>query len=227
MLVKKYALVVTAHPDDESLYFSGLLMNQNKTPWKIICVTDGGADRRSSQRSADFARAISLLKVDSYEQWNFKDQFEKRLPIEQLVDRLKQSDLNPTEVYTHGILGEYGHPHHQDVSVAVHRAFKSNIPIWSAAYNAYSEKTIQLSPKQYKLKAKILTEVYKSETRRFLNFLPITSAEYFIRVEKKEVEHLYAYFAKKEKLSMKKLKTYKHLYEFLKEKKQMLEQRPF
>lgn len=225
MSKQKYALLVVAHPDDESIFFSGLLMNQRTLPWKVICVTDGNADLAGSKRSDQFKKACQLLKVKST-QWDFPDKFESRLNAEQLTVRLKELDL-PAAVYTHEILGEYGHPHHQDVSLAVHRAFNKRAPVWSISYNAFPEKIFKFSKSQYKIKTRILTEIYQSETLRFLNFLPLTSTEAYLKTSLNEVEHIYSYFTGTIRLNKAKLEVFKHLYGFLKEKRTLLTTRPF
>ncbi len=220
-----YALLVVAHPDDESIFFSGLLMNQRSMPWKVICITDGNADGANSKRADQFKKACGLLKVKS-EQWDFKDHFESRLSIDQIITRLRGLQ-QPAVVYTHGILGEYGHPHHQDVSFAVHKAYYKKTAVWSVAYNAYPEKQIKLTWAQYKIKTTILAQIYQSETMRFLNFLPLTSGEGYLMTSFSEVEHIYSYFIGKAELKKSKLVIFLHLYNYLKERRSLLQNRPF
>lgn len=225
MSKQKYALLVVAHPDDESIFFSGLLMNQRSMPWRVVCVTDGNADQAGKKRANQFKKACGLLKVTP-EQWNFADRFEARLNTDDLVKRLRELDT-PAVVYTHGILGEYGHPHHQDVSLAVHQAFEKKAVVWSVSYNTFPKKQFELSPAQYKTKTKILTQTYESETLRFLNFLPITASEGYLRTSLSEVEHIYSYFTGKIELKKTKLKIFAHLYGYLKERRALLQSRPF
>lgn len=225
MSKQKYALLVVAHPDDESIFFSGLLMNQRSLPWKVICVTDGNADQAGSARAEQFKKACQLLKVKG-EQWGFKDVFEERLNTDKLIKKLKELET-PAVVYTHQILGEYGHPHHQDVSFAVHQTFAKKIPVWSTSYNAYPQKNYKFTPTQYKTKNQIITEVYKSETLRFLNFLPLTASEGYIKSTTAEVQHIYSYFTDRSGLQKRKLKIFSHLYGYLKERRSLLQSRPF
>lgn len=225
MSKQKYALLVVAHPDDESIFFSGLLMNQRSMPWKVICVTDGNADSAGSTRADQFKRACSLLKVKPI-QWDFVDKFESRLKTEDLIKRFKELEP-PTVVYTHEILGEYGHPHHQDVSYTVHKAFWKKAPIWSLAYNSFPQKTFKFTKAQYKIKSKIITQIYQSETLRFLNFLPLRATESYLMTSMAEVEHLYSYYIGKSQLKKTKLKSFLHLYDYLKERRALLQSRPF
>ena len=207
MVTQNYKLIVIAHPDDETLFFSGLIQSSSG-PWKVICVTDGNADKNGLSRSLDFKKACEHHKIHSFEQWDFPDIYENRLELKKLMHKLQELEP-PTEVYTHGILGEYGHPHHQDVSYCVHEVFASKCDVWSVAYNLFPEKIIQLDKQQYEHKMFALTEIYKSETIRFLNLLPVTFVEGFIKVSKEEVEHLYESLVAGNHSDVKKLDIYK------------------
>lgn len=220
---KKFNLIVVAHPDDETLFFAGLIQSVKTQPWKVICVSDGNADGQGSKRAGQLAEACRQLKVKSLEHWDFPDIYEKRLDIGRLVARLKALE-NINQVYTHGILGEYGHPHHQDVSFAVHQAFAN---VFSVAYNCYMKKLIKLSPKQFQLKAQILSTVYLSETRRFAPFLPATFVEGFTPVDTKEVATIYEWITKKKEPNLSELKIYRWYFEYLKKAIDEPPPRPF
>lgn len=211
MSKKKYNLLVVAHPDDESIFFAGLLLQKRKLPWRVLCVTDGNADQQGAQRAQDFASACKLLGVKDFAILGFKDQFEVRLPLDELVDVLKKE--SPQEIFTHGPVGEYGHPHHQDVCVAVHRAFPRK-KVWSVAYNCQPDLHITLTPRAYALKRRILGEIYKSETKRFMNFVPATFAEGYCRFSSREVETIYRYYTQKELPKKKDLKKYAWFHGF-------------
>lgn len=190
----KTNLLVVAHPDDESLFFAGLLMRKRNRPWKVICATDGNADGNGKRRQRDFIEACRLLKVHRSEIWGLSDRFEERLPVDSIIQRLRDEPVG--DVFTHGPLGEYGHPHHQDVCLAVHRAFPAK-KVYCLAYNCEPDVVIRLRPKEYAIKRKILGEIYRSETQRFLNFVPATWAEGFCQLSPREVEAVYAYFTQK------------------------------
>lgn len=207
----KYNLVCVAHPDDETIFFGGLILQKkNKLPWMVVCTTSDGSGERHKQ----FTKACRALGVAEIHWWGFPDVYAKRLPIDEVVARLRELPV-PKEIFTHGLVGEYGHPHHQDVSYAVHRAFAGHPKLYGAAYNTFPEFGVQLSPKDYETKSRILTRIYGSETNRFLNVLPATFVEGFRRFEPREVEAVYAFLAQGKPLRVRSLKAYRWLVDYL------------
>jgi LmbE family N-acetylglucosaminyl deacetylase len=214
----KYGLVCVAHPDDETLFFGGVLqrrISKSSMPWTVVCVTDGNADGQGDAREKQFRKACRELGVKRAEWWGFADRFEERLDVAEI--RLRLEDLPiPQEIYTHGPIGEYGHPHHQDVCYATHAAFPDHPKLFASAYNAYPEFQITLTPKEFERKARILTRVYGSETQRFLNLLPATSAEGYLRLDRREIEALYEFLARGGALRPDRLQAYRWLAPYLK-----------
>jgi len=224
--IEKYRLLVVAHPDDETLFFSAAVQQQQELPWTVICVTDGNADGQGAHRALQFKQACKKLKVSKSLHWDFPDIYEKRLDISRLMEKL-QALPKPTEVYTHGVTGEYGHPHHQDVSFAVHSVFAKKTPVWAPAYNCHAEKIFRLSEAQYKIKAKIYSEVYKGETLRFSEFLPNRNVDEFTKIGLPEVQEVYESLTKNREPQKSKLKKYKWFHSFLQEKVKKKNVRPF
>lgn len=226
MATLKSNLIVAAHPDDESIFFAGVVQRMRKHPWHLVCVTDGNADGRGPQRHADLLKAAKTLKIKRTDHLDFPDRYAERIAVNRLVAHLR-SLPPPESVFTHSIIGDYGHPHHQDVSLAVHRAFHGRAPVWSLAYNCFPEKTIRLSAAEFKIKAKILTDVYRSETRRFIHLLPASAVEGFVQVGLSEVEHLYQVLKDKVPVNEKRLKVYRWLARRLHETAYGNLERPF
>jgi LmbE family N-acetylglucosaminyl deacetylase len=224
--VKKYNLLIMAHPDDETIFCGGLLQVYRRRPWKVICVTDGNADGDGASRKQDFTNACNQLKIKTFAMWDFPDRFESRLDLDRLQTLL--ADEDPSEIFTHGVLGEYGHPHHQDVSLAVHRVFKARkLPVWSVAYNCFAEKTFRLPRKAFERKCEVLSQTYFSQTKNFARWLPAQNQEGFVQAQLSEVETLYDYLAHGKPLDDKALKLYAWFKPYLEGWRANSQQRPF
>lgn len=220
-------LVIVAHPDDETIFFGGMIISLKNRGWKVIVVTDGNADGLGQTRSEQLREACRRLGAKEVEQWDFKDVYEERLDTTKLIERLAKVE-KPKAVFTHGILGEYGHPHHQDVSWAVHKYFQNKIPVWSVAYNSFASKNVRLTRKTYEKKVDVYSRIYYSETVRFARVLPVQNQEGFHRVDFKEVDHLYQYFTDKTPdVDPSKLKAYSWFTPYLDEQKKVAQKRRF
>lgn len=219
--------MIVAHPDDETIFFGGTILSLRNRGWKVLVVTDGNADGQGSSRRQQLQDACQQLGAKECEQWDFKDIYEQRLDTDKLIERFAAMP-QPKAIFTHGILGEYGHPHHQDVSWAVHKYFGKKIPVWSVAYNSFASKTVRLTKKNYEKKANIYSHIYHSETIRFARVLPVHNQEGFHRVSFDEVDHIYSYFTdKKDNVDTDKLKTYKWFAPYLSEQKKVSQKRRF
>lgn len=229
MSKKKHNLIVVAHPDDETIFFGGLIQQSKRLPWHVVCVTDGNADGKGAERQKQFQQACQKLKVWRTTFFHLPDFYEKRLDIQTLQNKFSAMDT-PHEIFTHGPLGEYGHPHHQDVCYATHHFFSNKAPVWAVAHNCRPEKVIKLTPDQFRKKTDILSKIYFSETERFINFVPATAMEGFVRFQLREIEALYNFFLSSESPShfdQKNLKKYKWLQPYLPAMKATIRRRPF
>jgi len=226
MSKKKHNLIISAHPDDETLFFAGLVLKKRQNPWHVICVTDGGADGKGPERQSHFLAACEALGVQQTTFLNLPDRFEQRLDVWQVRSLLE--DLpSPNQVFTHGPLGEYGHPHHQDISMAVHERFAKKAPVFSVAHNCLPDLTISLDKKTYTQKAEILSKIYFSETERFIHFVPATTTESFVRLSLKEVRAIYDFFAFDKTIGNSDLIKYKWFLPYFSSFKKRTRNRPF
>ncbi len=224
-LMKKYNLLLVAHPDDETIFAAGLLQVYRRRPWKVICVTDGNADGDGEARKKDFLNACNEFKIKYAEMWDFPDRYESRLDLSRLEARLRLE--TPSEVFTHGALGEYGHPHHQDVCLAAYRAFKPALPVWSFAYNCFADKTFRLPRKAFERKCKVLSKIYFSQTKNFARWLPTSNQEGFVQLTLAEIEAVHGYLSGGKPIPEGALKIYEWFAPYLENFRRDIDKRPF
>jgi LmbE family N-acetylglucosaminyl deacetylase len=124
------ALVIVAHPDDEIVFFGGVIGDLVATSWRVdvVCtISVFGDPVLTGTRRAEFRRACWMAGARA-EMLEFEDTAGP-MPVQRLTAALRR--INDTReyasVYTHGVWGEYGHQHHRDVCVAVHRAFARGV----------------------------------------------------------------------------------------------------
>lgn len=206
-----YNLVIVAHPDDETIYFSAPLLKDRSHPWKVICITNGDADGKGKTRLIEFEKACQMLKVDHFERWDYPDLYDQRIDVDKLCKDLNELEA-PLKLYTHGVVGEYGHPHHQDISYAAHKVFSNISQVFSVSYNTFPDQVLKLSQEEYNLKTDILSGVYADEINKFAHLVPATAIDSYSIVSLKEVELIYNFLTKSTPLSEDDLDKYKWLY---------------
>lgn len=125
---------VVAHPDDEVMWFGGLVL-ANPGDWTVICLS---VPRRDSMRSWKFFEACERLGARGQLVASIEPAPTEPFPIEilALLD-LDRYDL----IATHGREGEYGHRHHVQVSEFVRfrwggRQLWERAPIGAEGVNA-------------------------------------------------------------------------------------------
>lgn len=185
------ALIVVAHPDDEVLFFSSIL-DQNNIESHVICITDGNADKRGLERNKEFESAMKFYNVSSFDKYNFPDLYDVGLDKKSLEEKLRESlhnlkihDNTDWIIFTHGPFGDYGHPHHIEASYVLHQIFKGsdqkiytpNVLDHAKGISFQKESEIQ---KNWQRKLKVLTSIYKEEYKRFVSLVPARAKESFL-----------------------------------------------
>lgn len=108
------AVLVVAHPDDETLWCGGLLASTaEQIEWTVICCS---TPRRDPIRVEKFAEACQLLGVRHriVSAWEETPPPQPLTHLERFLSaqRLSAYDL----LVTHGTEGEYGHVHHRQLN---------------------------------------------------------------------------------------------------------------
>lgn len=153
------ALVVVAHPDDETIFLGGYMLKNPEWNWTVVSVTHS----LDSVRGSEFQRACQRLGARPI-MLGQEDVFEKELDQDLIVQFLHQiSQQGYDMVFTHNQVGEYGHPHHICIHNAVKQVFKKP---YFFGYNSFSDMDIKLNAWELEKKRKILHECYSSQSSK-------------------------------------------------------------
>ena len=112
------AVVVTAHPDDETLWAGGYLAAHSGTD--VICCS---IPKKDPQRAAHFFEACRLLGANPIVMASSSAENDNKLDLRAVTHFVARYDL----ILTHNQLGEYGHPHHIQVHEAMTRSYASRV----------------------------------------------------------------------------------------------------
>jgi LmbE family N-acetylglucosaminyl deacetylase len=175
----KTALIIVAHPDDETIWSGGLIMQNPSWNWTIfsLCRVD------DLNRAPKFKKVCDRLKAKSIIT-NLDDESDEPLLTEGIKEMILSNlkEKNYDYIFTHGKNGEYGHIRHLDVHEAVTELVEEKKlqceKLWFFAYIPSSQRSlhnkeifipiadkkadwrIQLTDKQHKEKLKLITDIY-------------------------------------------------------------------
>ncbi len=115
----KRALIIVAHPDDETIWMGGFILKHPGLHWTIISLCRAS----DKDREPKFHRVCRFYKAEAIME-DLED--EGKLSIKQtlsIIEKLVEKNIGQHKfnyLFTHGANGEYGHPRH----IGVHRAVK-------------------------------------------------------------------------------------------------------
>ena len=141
MANKITALVIAAHPDDETIWMGGTILKRKDWNWTIISLC----------RASDKDREPKFRKVCKY--YNAKsiildleDDKLEPIDIKEIVNLLKSNlkvfDYN--YIFTHGENGEYRHIRHKEVHQAVKQMVENKVLLCKKLYFFNYEKGLNV-----------------------------------------------------------------------------------
>lgn len=183
----KKIILICAHPDDETLFFSSLLYS-NSQDIHVICISDGNADGRGEERKREFETALDKFNITSFDFYSLPDQYNSPLNEDLLNEKIKISlrkfANEDTVLFTHGPFGEYGHPHHIQVGQLIHQNYLAKYTIYHPNILSIDEESLTFKEneiKMWELKLEIMCTIYKKEYQRFVTLIPAKAQEEFLK----------------------------------------------
>jgi LmbE family N-acetylglucosaminyl deacetylase len=124
-------LLIVAHPDDEAVFFG----NDITPSTFVIVVTNANSYGTGAHRREISKKAMKTVGVEDFEFWDFPESPNWRVSVKEFWTKDTRNSVRkklvrsirkvkPTQIYTHGRLGEYGHINHREIYDAVHAAFR-------------------------------------------------------------------------------------------------------
>jgi len=147
--------MIVAHPDDETLFGGGELI-QNADSYKVVVLDYGN----HLVRHREFIKAMETLGVTKWEHWDGEAFKTSAAYNESVLIPLIQRVLNERDwekVVTHNQSGEYGHYRH----VGLHNVLARLCPEKLWVFGRDSDNTLSNDVKN--IKQNILTNIYSSQ----------------------------------------------------------------
>lgn len=168
------ALIVVAHPDDETIWMGGTILKYQNIDWTIfvLCRKDDPDRYSKFLQALKFYRARGIIS-------NLEDRgvmtLKKSLPkIERIIQgKLKKKKFD--YIFTHAANGEYGHLRHKGVHQVIKRMIKEkkllsdNVSLFAYELKkgtavchprSGADFYLHLSKKEFKTKRNIIKNIY-------------------------------------------------------------------
>jgi len=172
------ALVIVAHPDDETIWSGGTISKYHQVRWTILVLCRASDPDRAPkfQRVAKHFQAEGIIAdLEDEGLLNIKQSIK---PIKMIIkERLAGRSFD--YCFTHGANGEYGHERHRSVHLAVKQMFEvGQLPskeLWNFNYKKItkfklapklnSDLIVKLTKAEYSAKVAVMSELYGFDPR--------------------------------------------------------------
>lgn len=128
-LTNSHILLLTAHPDDESMFFTPIITELKKRNYNnkihLVCMSDGGYDGLGQVRKQELGQAARILNIDTWKVLNYVDDiktFWDATDLSRSIDKEVKQIKNEYSVKTRNIViltfdegGVSGHPNHRSL----------------------------------------------------------------------------------------------------------------
>ncbi|MDP1689153.1 MAG: hypothetical protein Q8L47_03420 [bacterium] len=169
------ALVVVAHPDDETIWMGGAMLAHCGIEWTIFALCRA----RDKERKQRFLKALKVFNAKGYIS-DLEDD-DDSLSIKTLGQKAESLLLNKLPrksydfIFTHAKDGEYGNKRHKGVHYAVKNHLQTNLlqtkNFYCFVYEMHksdkyalpkknADYSFKLTPDIYKKKIKIIRDIY-------------------------------------------------------------------
>ncbi|MCK5061358.1 PIG-L family deacetylase [Candidatus Parcubacteria bacterium] len=112
------ALVIVAHPDDETIWMGGTILQNKNVHWTIFSLCRK-SDKDREPKFCSVCKHLGAKGIITDLEDEGKLDIKQTIPLikKYLLSKLKNKKFN--YVFTHGSNGEYGHPRHKGAHQAV------------------------------------------------------------------------------------------------------------
>jgi LmbE family N-acetylglucosaminyl deacetylase len=164
-------LMIIAHPDDETLFFSRILLSDDKDI-VVFCLTNG----YDPVRRKEFYRAMAYYGVKGYmmklpDQTAFTFLF-NNMTVSGRLGKLRRRYCSCDTVYTHNLEGEYGHRHHRMIGRHTARIFQRATVIVPVSSGTIGDEAHKLSAGELLAKEYVFRRFYLTQAKGVRESLP-------------------------------------------------------